>query len=315
MIRLDHVSRSFGPVHAVRDVSFDVPAGQVAGILGPNGAGKTTTIRMITGALPPTAGRVTVAGHDTIDASIDARRHLGYLPEGAPLYPEMPVQRYLRYRAALFGLRGPRRAAAAGSAIERCWLGEVRTRPIGHLSKGFRQRVGLAAALLHDPPALVLDEPTSGLDPAQIAETRRLIRDLAGDHTMLIVSHLLPEVERTCDRIIVLARGAIRADGTPHDLLAATAWRLEARPAGEPERFRSALADLPGITAVTVRADDDPDGFLDLRLDAADGRDHGRDIGAACLAARATIRRLQPDAPSLEELYIRLVSETPEEDA
>ncbi len=196
------------------------PRGRSFGLLGPNGAGKTTTLRMITGYLPPSAGAVSVCGHDSVTDSMNARRSLGYLPEAAPLYPEMRVRDYLVYRAKLFGMPRGGRAAAIGRVIDKCWLGEVSQRRIGQLSKGYKQRVGLAGAMIHDPPVLVLDEPTSGLDPAQIRETRSLIRDLSHKRTVIVSSHILPEVEKTCDRVVIIARGRLRADGAPADLLA-----------------------------------------------------------------------------------------------
>lgn len=237
MISAQHVSKSFGSFQAVRDVSFEIPRGQIVGLLGPNGAGKTTTIRMITGYLPPSRGSIRVCGHDTITDSLRARACIGYLPEATPLYPEMRVIDYLDFRSRLFAMPMRQRRPAVERAITRCWLADVHRKRIGHLSKGYKQRVGLAAALLHNPAVLVLDEPTSGLDPSQIQETRRLVRELAKDHTVLVSSHILPEVERTCDRVIVIARGRIRADGVPAELL------------GELERTR------PSVHALEVLAD------------------------------------------------------------
>jgi len=222
MILVDQVSKSFGSVQAVRSISFELAPGQVAGLLGPNGAGKTTTIRMIVGFLMPDRGRVLIDGKDTAASAAHARRQLGYMPEATPLYQEMRVGEYLTYRGKLFGLDRASRRAAATKVIDRCWLGPVITRRIGALSKGFKQRVGLAAALIHDPPVLVLDEPTNGLDPTQIREVRELVKELGKDRTMLISSHILPEVERLCDRLIVIAGGMVRADGSPADLTRGT---------------------------------------------------------------------------------------------
>ncbi|MGD9688520.1 MAG: ABC transporter ATP-binding protein [Phycisphaerales bacterium] len=203
--------------------------GLVTGLLGPNGAGKTTLIRLITAYLAPSAGSIRVCGHDSVEAGDLAKRSLGYLPESAPLYPEMSVDGYLRFRARIFGIPRRDRQQAIDVAVQRCWLTDMRTRRIGTLSKGYRQRVGLAAALLHDPEVVVLDEPTSGLDPSQIREMRELIRGLAASRgragrtsptTVLLSSHILPEVEQTCDRVVIVARGCVRADGTPDELLA-----------------------------------------------------------------------------------------------
>ncbi len=311
MIELDAVHKRFGGIHAVRDVSLAVPRGEVVGILGPNGAGKSTTIRMITGLLPPSSGAIAVDGLDTLDHSRSVRARIGYLPESNPLHPEMPVRDYLRFRARLFAIPARRRRDAIDRALRRCWLADVAARPIGHLSKGYRQRVGLAAALLHDPPLLILDEPTSGLDPSQIAETRRLIRELAGDRTMLLVSHILPEVERSCDRIVVFARGRIRADGPPETLLrsVATTYRLEARPDGDAARpiDPAPLRAVPGVTGVDLEATSD--GWTRLRIGAPPGVDLREAIARACAAQRWLARELRPETASLEAFYLRLIHE------
>ena len=310
MIRLCEVVRNFGSVRAVRGVSFEIPAGQVVGILGPNGAGKTTTIRMLTGTLPPSSGQALIDGMDSVDASRQVRSRLGYLPENAPLYGEMRVEGYLRYRAGLYGMRGDARRKAIGHAMDRCRISDVSRRRIGHLSKGYRQRVGLAAALVHDPPVLILDEPTTGLDPSQIAETRGLIRELAGDRTMLLVSHILPEVQRSCDRIIIFARGKVRADGAPADLIAGVRGDVrcivEARAT---EALDAQLRGLSGVSAVesTAMADGWRRSIITVGEKAAKREDPRAMIGAACAAAGATLRELRAETASLEELYIRIV--------
>ncbi|MBA4119485.1 MAG: MFS transporter [Isosphaera sp.] len=238
MIEVRGVSKRFGRVWAVRDVTLSVTPGRVTGLLGPNGAGKTTLIRMITSFLLPSAGSVVVGGHDAVVRSLAARGLIGYLPESAPLYPEMTVGSYLRFRAGLFGIGRRRRGSAIDRAVDRCALADVRRRRIGELSKGYRQRVGLAAAILHDPPVLILDEPTSGLDPTQIVAMRGLIAELSAERplggggalggadasgrqgrVMLLSSHILPEVEQTCGRVVIMARGRVRADGTPGQLM------------------------------------------------------------------------------------------------
>ena len=321
MIELDRVHKRFGRTHAVRGVRLDVPRGQVVGILGPNGAGKSTTIRMITALLPPTRGAVRVDGLDTLDHSRDVRARLGYLPESNPLHPEMPVRCYLAFRARLFGVARSARRAAIDRAIERCWLSDVARRPIGHLSKGYRQRVGLAAALLHDPPLLILDEPTTGLDPSQIAETRRLIRELAGDRTMLLVSHILPEVEKTCDRIVVFARGRIQADGAPETLLrsVSTGYLVEARPdEGAAPISAAALRAIEGVAGAEATPIDD--GWTRLTVTPGADRDLREPIARTCAAQRWIVRELRPETASLEAFYLRLLDradadDAPEEDA
>lgn len=312
MITLNQVTRSFGAIQAVRGVDLDVPAGQIVGILGPNGAGKTTTIRMITGGIPPSSGTVRVNGLDSVDDSLAVRRCLGYLPESAPLYPEMRIRDYLRYRAGLYSVPRRSRAGAIDSALSRCQIKDVARRRIGILSKGYRQRVGLAAALLHDPKVLILDEPTTGLDPAQIAETRRLIRDLAGERTTLVVSHILPEVERSCDRIVLFARGRIQADGSPEDLIrslpGAGRYTVELRPlvagALAPNQ---ALGALVGVESVDCS--DLADGWTRALVAFAERtKDQRETIARACSEAGLLVRELHPQIASLEDVYLRVVA-------
>ena len=308
MIAVRDIHKSFGSVRAVRGVSFDLIPGQVAGLLGPNGAGKSTTIRMITAFIPPDRGGVRVCGHDTVTDSIDARRQIGYLPESAPLYTEMRVVEYLDHRGRLWSMPRPARRAAINTVVDRCELAGVRTRRIGHLSKGFRQRVGLAAAMLHDPPVLVLDEPSNGLDPTQIVHTRRLVRQLAQGRTVLVSSHILSEVERTCDRVIVIAGGQVRADGAPGDLVkragsgacvvefsgtSATSWLAQAAPGW------------------SVSAGTTCDGWVVARLEAErrdeSPRDPRESIARAAGAAGAIVRELHLETPSLERLFVTLI--------
>lgn len=214
MIHVEHLTKYYGDYAAVKDVSFDVDRGQVVGFLGPNGAGKSTTMRMLTGYLTPTSGRASIDGKDVFWDPIAARRKIGYLPESCPLYTEMRVEEYLHFRGGLKGLNRRDTVKRAGYVMDRCWLKEVRRQLIGTLSKGFRQRVGLADALIANPAVLILDEPTVGLDPTQIRETRRLIKELGADHTVLLSTHILPEVEMTCDSVIIIYQGQVAVQGT-----------------------------------------------------------------------------------------------------
>ena len=204
MIEVRQLTKKYGPHAALRDLTFDVGEGEVVGFLGPNGAGKSTTLRILAGFLGMSSGRVRVAGHDVIDEPLEARAAIGYMPEAVPLYPEMRVEEYLWFRGGLKGLGRSDRKKRLGYVLERCWLTDVRRQLIGTLSKGYRQRVGLADALIHDPPVLILDEPTAGLDPTQIRETRKLIRELGQQHTMLLSTHILSEVEMACDSVIII---------------------------------------------------------------------------------------------------------------
>ena len=304
MITLSDIHKRYGRVHAVRGVSLEIPKGSVVGILGPNGAGKSTTIRMITGSIPPTSGSVTLDGLDTVDQSVPVRSRIGYLPEANPLYPEMRVTDYLRYRTRLYAMPRGGRRSAIGRVLERCKVDDMARRRIGTLSKGYRQRVGLAAALLHDPPVLILDEPTSGLDPAQIAETRSLIADLAGDRTMLLVSHVLPEVEKTCDRIVVFASGTIRAGGSPQDLVATgrTRYVLEAKPA-----LIDRIKALKGVERVEESAAED--GFVTHTLTCDAKRDPRPELFELAKSAGAQVRELRREVEPLERFYLRLVEQ------
>jgi ABC-2 type transport system ATP-binding protein len=213
MIHVRNLTKYYGDYAAVRDVSFDVAAGKVVGFLGPNGAGKSTTMRILAGYLTATSGKATVAGSDVFWDPVAVRRKIGYMPESCPLYPDMRVREYLVYRGGIKGLHGSACRTAMERVIDRCWLRDVRGQLIGTLSKGFRQRVGLADALLHDPPVLILDEPTAGLDPSQIRETRQLIRELGKQHTVLLSTHILTEVEAACDEAIIINRGQVAAAG------------------------------------------------------------------------------------------------------
>jgi ABC-2 type transport system ATP-binding protein len=218
MIHVSNLTKYYGDYAAVRDVSFDVPAGQVVGFLGPNGAGKSTTMRILAGYLTATSGRATIAGIDVFWDPVAVRQKIGYLPENCPLYGEMRVVEYLKYRGGIKGMHGRTCKKAVERVLGRCWLTDVRRQLIGTLSKGYRQRVGLADAILHDPPVLILDEPTAGLDPGQIRETRQLIRDLGQHHTVLLSTHILSEVEMTCDQAIIINRGQVAASGRLADL-------------------------------------------------------------------------------------------------
>ncbi len=317
VIIVREITKSFGKVRAVRGVSLELPAGQIAGLLGPNGAGKTTTIRIITGALPADGGEVAIAGFDTRREAMSARRQVGYLPESAPMYPEMTPRGYLEYRGRLYGMDRARRRQAVGDVLERCRVGSMATRRIGALSKGYRQRVGLAAALLHDPPVLILDEPTNGLDPSQIREARSLIRELAAERTMLLCSHILPEIERTCDRVIIMAGGRVRADGTPAELTggggACRRYTIEVRSnpsagAGYTIGRLRGVAGVAQIEAAGEQPSDASGGWTRLRVEGEPGAGDLREgLAGAAADAGLFVRELRPDRESLEEVFVRVV--------
>ena len=305
MIEAQNLSRRYGDFTAVDGISFAVDDGEILGILGPNGAGKTTTIRMITGFLPPSRGRVTVFGKDLFEAPRAARREIGYLPENVALYPEMRVEEYLAYRARLEGLAGGAVRQAIGEAIERCLLSEVRGQIIGTLSKGYRQRVGLATAILHGPRVLVLDEPTVGLDPKQIIAIRELIRELGRKRTLLLSTHILPEVELLCNRVLIIDRGRIVAQGTPQDLR--ERWvgnptlrlTLKDAPAGAAEL----LASLPGVLAVRPGAE--PGAWVVESERSADLREM---VFRAAVERSWVLLELAAQRASLEDVFVRLTT-------
>ena len=304
MIEVENLSKTYVDEPVVRDLSFFVPEGQVLGFLGPNGAGKTTVMRMLTAFLPPTTGRVVVAGVDLDKDPVALRRNVGYLPENVPLYPEMRVDEYLRFRADVEEVPRAEVRARMDDVVERCLIGDVRRQVVGTLSKGYRQRVGLAGALIHRPQVLILDEPTVGLDPNQIIKVRELINELGREHTVLLSTHILPEVEQVCERVFIIDRGRIVADGTP----AALRERLVGNPTvsvelkGAGGAARSALEGLPGVAAVR---------------EAGEGHwllEHGADADPREAVFRLAVEKdwvllgLTPEKATLEDVFVRLTT-------
>jgi len=312
MILCDRVSKWYGGFRAVHEVSFELEPGRVAGLLGPNGAGKTTTIRMITGGLLPDAGTVRVAGFSVATHPLAARAHLGYLPESAPLYEEMRPRGYLRFRARLFGLQRRERERAIDKAMHACGLDGLGKKRIAALSKGYRQRVGIAAAILHDPSVLVLDEPTNGLDPTQIREARSLIAGLAQNRTVLVSSHILPEIERTCDRVLIIAAGRLLADGPPQALAMqahAAGLHLVEVPRQESVALAEAIAARPGVAAVERQAAE-RSGLTRLLVRANDPSTDLREaIARAAQHLRVPIMELTRARPTLEDRFVELVTD------
>ncbi|MBK7404644.1 MAG: ATP-binding cassette domain-containing protein [Phycisphaerales bacterium] len=307
MILVREIRKSYGRIHALGGVSFAVERGEIVGLLGPNGAGKSTTIRILTGFLTPDAGSVQIDGHDAVSDSSEARRRIGYLPESAPLYPEMSVSSYLDYRGRLYGLARAERRRAGAEAMARCRIEDMARRRIGHLSKGYRQRVGLASALLHNPPVLVLDEPSNGLDPSQIRETRSLVRELGESRTMIVSSHVLPEVERLATRIIVIAGGMIRADGTLSSLLRGGGEaRFVAEVEGPGDEYLANIRALPGVRA--VRAEPlEGGGWSRIVVVAGEGSADPRPMMSRHAAyLRLPLRELRREEATLEQVFLGL---------
>ncbi len=308
MIRVDNLSKHFGPTRAVDDISFAVAKGEVVGFLGPNGAGKTTAIRVLTCYHPATAGTAQVGGFDVFEQPVEVRKQIGYLPENVPIYPDLRVEEYLLYRAALKRVPRRERRAAVDYAMERCGVLDVRRKLVGHVSRGYRQRVGIADALVARPPILILDEPTTGLDPNQRVRVRDMVKELAQQHTILFSSHILSEVEDVSSRIMIIHHGKIRADGAPRELLTQSGDRRLVVTAGLPAGDLSAvLKALPGINEVRVA--DDVAGFTTMTAFVEPMGDPRDQIFAALQQQGAALRELRLDLPTLEQYFHQVTSE------
>lgn len=306
MIEVRELTKRYGSEVAVDRISFTVRSGEVLGFLGPNGAGKTTTIKVITCYLPPTEGMVWVEGLDVRQNSLAIRQRIGYLPENTPLYPDMVTYDYLEFMAAMRGLQGAVRRRRLAEVIEVCGLGDVLAKRIDTLSKGYRQRVGLAQAMVHDPPILILDEPTSGLDPNQIVEIRSLIKTLGREKTVILSTHILPEVQASCDRVLIIHRGQIVADGTPDELQSAHGGQrilFGVQQVSETE-VRSALARIDGVQLEEVQAESD--GTLLLRLSAEDQQDLRPELFRLAVERGWTLTELHRERVDLEEVFRQL---------
>ncbi len=313
MISVSKLTKEYGLTRAVDQISFDVPRGQIVGFLGPNGAGKSTTMKMLTCYIPPTSGGATINGFDIFHQSEQVRASLGYLPENVPLYLEMRVEEYLDFRGRLRKMPRAQRLQRIEYVLQRCWLTNVRKRVIGHLSKGYRQRVGLADALLHNPAVIILDEPTVGLDPTQIRETRKLIRDLGGEHTIMLSTHILPEVEAVCDRAIVIARGKIVAQGTPDELRSSR--RMQARVLveckGPTDEVEIALNRVSGVSKVEILtgASGSPDkSYTVAALRPTDGRDVREEVARTVIQKGWPLREIRLEHATLEEFFVQVTA-------
>lgn len=307
MVVLDRLTKSFGPIRAVDGVGFTVGRGEVLGFLGPNGAGKTTTMRMLTGFLIPDSGTARVCGHDVVAESLEVRRRVGYLPEGAPLYGDMSVRAFLDFVAEVRGYDGAERRRVVGEAVERTQLGSVLHQPIDTLSKGYKRRVGLAQAILHDPPVLILDEPTDGLDPNQKYEVRRLIEAMAPDKAIIVSTHILEEVEAVCTRAVVIARGRVVADAHPDDLRRRSPRHNAVRvrlPADAAERARNAIAALDPVREVQVNGP--VDGTAELLVLPRNGIDIAPEVVALLRGDGVAVQELAVERGRLDDVFREL---------
>ena len=309
MIEVQHLTKTYGSVTAVDDISFRVEPGEIVGLLGPNGAGKTTTMRVLTGYIPATEGKALIAGFDVFEQPIDAKQRTGYLPETPPLYPEMTVREYLTFVARIKGVSRVDRERRVEASMERTRVDDRADSHCGKLSKGYRQRVGLAQAILHNPDVLILDEPTAGLDPKQIIETRELIKSLAGDHTIILSTHILPEVSQTCERVVIIHRGRVVAEGTPDDLTArlrsTETISLQIDTSGADPT--SALMAIDGVTG--VRLNSDLASVVGAEVETVQGRDLRRDLAHTVVTNGWRLLELRSIRMSLEDIFLHLTTE------
>jgi ABC-2 type transport system ATP-binding protein len=316
VIEVQHLTKRYGRVTAVDDLTFRVERGEILGFLGPNGAGKTTTMRILTGYMPATEGKAVVAGFDVFDQPIEAKRRIGYLPETPPLYPEMTVREYLQFvaRIKMKGVSSSERNSRIDGAMRRTRVDDMALRHCGKLSKGYRQRVGLAQAILHNPEVLILDEPTAGLDPKQIIETRQLIKELAGTHTIVLSTHILPEVSQTCDRVVIINKGRVVAIDSPANLTArlrgSETLYVQVDAAGQDAA--TLLRNLPGVLNVTVA--DTHDGVVGYDVSSERGHDIRRDLARAVVSQNWGLLELRASRMSLEEIFLSLTTEEKVED-
>jgi ABC-2 type transport system ATP-binding protein len=316
LIEVQHLTKRYGRVTAVDDLTFRVERGEILGFLGPNGAGKTTTMRILTGYMPATEGKAMVAGFDVFEQPIEAKRRTGYLPETPPLYPEMTVREYLQFVARIKtkGMSASERKNRVEDSMRRARVDDMANRHCGKLSKGYRQRVGLAQAILHNPEVLILDEPTAGLDPKQIIETRQLIKELAGTHTIVLSTHILPEVSQTCDRVVIINKGRVVAIDTPANLTArlrgSETMYVQIDTAGQDAV--PALQAVPGVLGVSVT--EAHNGAIGYEISSDRGRDIRPDLARAVVAQSWGLLELRPSRMSLEEIFLSLTTEEKADD-
>src|SRR5579872_1818332 len=311
MIKVEGLTKRYARNVAVDDISFEVQKGQIVGFLGPNGAGKTTTMRVLTCFLPPTAGTAQVAGFDVLEQALEVKKRIGYLPETPPLYPEMETSEYLKFVGKLKGLRGADLQKRVDYVCERCAIVDVKSKLLGKLSKGYRQRVGLAQAIIHNPDVLILDEPTAGLDPKQINETRDLIKDLAGEHTIILSTHILPEVEQTCEQVIIINKGKLVATDSVRNLQARArgAESVLVEVAGrqgtlEPSLVLQRLERVAGVSRVLCKQQVDARAVFEV--ESTKGSFVRGDVARAIVESGWDLNELRPAAMSLEEVFLQL---------
>ena len=307
MIEVRNLTKLYNTRRAVQDISFSVAKGEILGFLGPNGAGKSTTMKILSGFIPATSGFATVNGFDVAKEEINAKRSIGYLPETPPVYMDMEVEDYLNFTAQLHGVPAKKVKVAVQDAMEKCGITDVRGRVIGNLSKGYRQRVGLAQAIAHNPPVLILDEPTVGLDPRQIIDIRNMIRGLGGEHTVILSTHILPEVQATCNRVVVIDQGRVVAEDTLDGIarkMQASA-RVSVLVSKDPASVLTKLRAVAGVN--DVRSEKNPEGGFHLSLEATSGSDIRAAVAEVCVVSGLGLLALAEEKLSLEDAFVRLI--------
>lgn len=311
MIEVEQLSKHYGDFTAVEDISFRAEKGEILGFLGPNGAGKTTTMRILTCYLPPSAGVAKVAGYDVVEESLEVRRNIGYLPEQPPLYTDMTVEAYLRFVAKIKDVPSAHLQSQMDEAMEKAGVAHVHTKVIGHLSKGYRQRVGLAQALVHKPAVLILDEPTVGLDPKQIIEIREVIKGLGGEHTVILSTHILPEVSMTCEKIVIINNGRIAGEGTAESLTdqLKEGEFLRAQVGGPVDQVQAVLAGVDGVMDVKLEQSESAENESVYLVTVVPGRDIRDDLARQVVDGGFGLRELRALEMTLEDIFLRLTTE------
>ena len=312
-IEVEHLSKVYGSITAIEDIHFSVDAGEIIGLLGPNGAGKTTTMRILAGYLPATAGTAKIAGYDVHKQSMEVRRNIGYLPEAPPLYPDMTVKNFLWFVAKIKGIKAQKRRDRVYNAMALCQLLDRQDTIIRKLSKGYRQRVGIAQAIVHEPPVIILDEPTVGLDPRQIIEVRNLIKSLAGDRTIILSTHILPEASMICDRVTIINRGKVVTSNTPNNLQAQleSSSGYEVEVGGNVDRILPLLSKIAGVLRVTVAKSSlnkHPERRL-LQISCASNSEPGKEIATAIIQQELDLYEMRRTRPTLEDIFLELTTE------
>tara|TARA_B110000116_G_scaffold42568_1_gene34935 strand:+ start:1154 stop:2092 length:939 start_codon:yes stop_codon:yes gene_type:complete len=310
LIELKNVTKYYGNFPAVTDISFKINRGEIVGLLGPNGAGKSTTMKMITGFMPPTSGELTIDGYDIVHESIEARKKIGYLPETVPLYTDMTVYSYIEYMGKLRGLNNKNIKSKADHVIEICKLGDYKNSLISKLSKGFRQRVGIAQAIIHEPEVLILDEPTIGIDPNQVVETRQLIRNLSGEHTLVLSSHILPEVSSICERVLIINEGEIAASDTIENLssLVAGKSKMEVDIIGSPESIKTKLEKIEGVRSIDLWVKKSSNEYTTFSIESDISVDIRAEVSKTIVENKWGLLRLESMGMSLEDIFLKITT-------